>query len=604
MSELTTVARKPAPLPDEGAVSTRSFVFPLSVYARVLELQSGRVDYMHYGVFESPEDNVRVAQERASALMWQALPPPPGRILEVGIGLGTTLARLKAAGYAPFGITPDAQQAAFARQRHGQDLPLDVVRLEDFAGHQGPWQTLLFQESAQYIDPLAIFDAAHRLLGEGPATLVVMDEFALKRESDEHRGLHRLDHFCALAARWGWRLTLRTELSRKAQPSLSYMQRNMRTWAEQLRTELQLAPGQLAELDAALQQYWQRYEEGLYGYALLRFERAQRPAERLVAVEQGHAAQAQALFAQVFGHTMSPAHWHWKYGEGRGRAIGLLREGVMVAHYGGVTRRVSCFGQPALACQVCDVMVAPGANTALQRRGPVYQVGATFLEREIGWGQPHRVGFGFPSQRAFGVAQRQGLYEAVDSIVRVSWPAADTRAPRRRVERLGAPDAQGQATLTPRQRQEIDGLWQAMAAAFPHLVLGVRDAAWVQHRYLSHPTLHYQVLLLRRPWTRRPVGLLVMRLHEQHLELLDLVGPPEAFAELVAQARREAQAAGLARVEAWITQSQQACLSSIDPAACSVVPLGITVPANVHTPGPVEELRDRWFLLGGDADFT
>jgi hypothetical protein len=32
--------------------------------------------------------------------------------------------------------------------------------------------------------------------------------------------------------------------------------------------------------------------------------------------------------------------------------------------------------------------------------------------------------------------------------------------------------------------------------------------------------------------------------------------------------------------------------------------MGITVPANVHTPGPVEDLKDRWFLLAGDADFT
>ena len=40
---------------------------------------------------------------------------------------------------------------------------------------------MLLQESAQYIAPQALFDAADRLLVHDRATMLVMDEFALRR---------------------------------------------------------------------------------------------------------------------------------------------------------------------------------------------------------------------------------------------------------------------------------------------------------------------------------------------------------------------------------------------------------------------------------------
>ena len=459
----------------------------------------------------------------------------------------------------------------------------------------------LFQESAQYIDPMALFDAAHRLLCDGPATLVVMDEFALKREADTHVGLHQLDHFCALAARMGWRLVQRTELSDRAAPTLEYLATHTRALQKQLIAELNVTPEQLDQLDASNRRYRQQYGDGVYGYALLRFERDGKPAERLVQVTSERAGAACALFGEIFGHPMSSAHWSWKYGGGRGSAIGLMRGDAMVAHYGGVSRPVVYLGSPAMACQICDVMVSPHAKTGLHRRGPIYQVTASFVEQEIGWAQPHRVGFGFPSERAFGVAQRQGLYEAVDSVVRANWPTAELRGrPSCRAEAVGQ---QGHA-LGAKQRLCIHRLWQRMAADLKHTIVGVRDAAWIEHRYLMHPTLRYEVQLLRRPWTRRLVGLMVTRTRERHLEVIDMVAAPADFGELITLARHQAAAAGLERVDCWITQSQLHCLEGIDAAAFAMAPLNITVPANAHTPGPVAELRERWFLLAGDADFT
>lgn len=326
------------------------------------------------------------------------------------------------------------------------------------------------------------------------------------------------------------------------------------------------------------------------------------PSEELVVIGPDRSEAMRALFAGVFGHTMSAEHWAWKYVRGNGRGVGLLRDGRMVAHYGGVARRVIFFGEPEKACQVCDVMVEPSANRALVRRGPLYKVAAAFLEAEVGDGRPHRLAFGFPSARHHAVAHRLGLYDQVDDVVRVSWPSAVGDAAKRMAwRRIGQPGA----GLGPSERRTVDRLWRRMAPAFKHDIIGVRDADWLQYRYLQHPHLHYEVLLVCTRWLRRPLGVLVLRRHADHLHWLDMVAPPESIGALLAVARQLAASAGLPRVDAWTTRSHLNRLVPLGDQDASVVDLQIPLPTIVHTPGPAPDtLRGHWFLMAGDADFT
>lgn len=404
---------------------------------------------------------------------------------------------------------------------------------------------------------LALLAAADRVLQAGALqALVVEDEFLLDPEpADAPDSPPVLDSLLTLAERMGWRLQQRTELQRDGRRSRQQLQ----------------------------------------------FQREGTPEDRLHPVGAAEAEAMRALFASVFGHELPAAQWQWKYGDGRGMGVGLSRAGRLVAHYGGSSRAVLWRGRPARACQVCDVMVAPEANSALIRKGPMYQISATFLETELGWAHRHPLAFGFPSDRHHVLARRLKLYDGVDSVVCARWPAtAPAQAPRLKAVPLQAGD------LAPggRHAATLQALWQRMAASFGDQVIGVRDAAWLRHRYLQHPTVAYTVTLLRRPWTRRAVGVLVTRAREQHLEVMDLLAPPAAFGELIAFARAQAAQAGLAELHCWITQSQLHRLAGPDGAAPPVQPLGITVPANIHTPGPVQEVKDRWFLLAGDADFT
>jgi SAM-dependent methyltransferase len=566
----------------------------------MLELDEGRLDYLHYGLFEHPDEPVWQAQERASRRLWQVL-PPPCRVLEVGIGVGTTLRRLREAGYRATGITPDAAQVAEVRARLGPDADVRVTTLEALPAQAEPFDLMLLQESAQYIDPLALFEAADRLLADD-ASIVVMDEFALARRGPQDGGLHRLEAFVALARRMGWTLEHDEDVSAQAAGTALAIGRLVERRREALQRELDLAPGVLDELLRSTRTYQRLYAEGVFGYRVLRLRRRQRPALRLAAIGAADAAAVRALFERMFGHVLSAAEWHWKYGDGRGRCVGLWQGDALVAHYGSASRAVRIDGADARAVQVGDVMVLPEANAGLGRQGALHQVSATLLEQQIGWGAPHLVGYGFPNHRAMKVAERLGLYGGVDEVIQLEWPAAVARRWSDAAWRVEEVDA---AAFDPRgpQGRALDAAWRAMAAGLPEALLPVRDPAWLRHRYGNRPGVRYRLHLVRARLGSGVAGALVLREHVDHVELMDLVGPPRHLRLLVRVARGLAAAAGRSGLHAWITVSHAAWLD--DPADAAIRrEMGVTVPTCVHTPGPAPEtLRGRWFLMAGDTDF-
>ena len=110
--------------------------------------------------------------------------------------------------------------------------------------------------------------------------------------------------------------------------------------------------------------------------------------------------EIRALFAQVFGHSMSDALWRWKYDAGRGIATGTRDEqGRLLAHYGGTARALQVNGVAVSAVQLGDVMVAAQARGILSRRGPFATAATAFLQHHIGSPSAYALGFGFPNQR-------------------------------------------------------------------------------------------------------------------------------------------------------------------------------------------------------------
>ncbi|HTT07534.1 MAG TPA: methyltransferase domain-containing protein [Gammaproteobacteria bacterium] len=158
-----------------------TLVFPLNVYAEALRLEYGAVDSLHLGLMESGDASLARAQARATERLLALLPPPPCRVLEVGIGLGKTFERLSRSGYEVTGVTPDHQQIKAVQNRAGGAGRLICTRFEDMEAASPSFDVVLFQESAQYIQPAErlLLDSARHLAPHG--TVAGMDEFPLTK---------------------------------------------------------------------------------------------------------------------------------------------------------------------------------------------------------------------------------------------------------------------------------------------------------------------------------------------------------------------------------------------------------------------------------------
>lgn len=573
----------------------KDFSFPLNVYAHILEKEEGQVDYLHYGLFDRQGISASEAQANSTELLWRHL-PPPCKLLEVGIGLGTTLARLCSEGYSATGITPDASQIAFARTRYGEGLPAVCAKFENYFEGPGQWDAILFQESAQYVDPIDLFEAAGRLL-VADGKIVVMDEFALRRTENHKEGLHYLEHFLRLAERAGFSLETRIDLSQLAAPTLDWLLAAVKQHSNTLRDELGVSQNALDVLEASNKIYHEKYANGQFGYFLLSFKRVSRPTWRVGRILPERSHEMRALFSEVFGHEMSEAHWQWKYGDGRGVGIGVWHtaDSKLIAHYGGTSRNILLFGRPTLAFQACDLMVSVSERGSFARKGPAFLAIATFAEHEWGYGAHHLLGIGFANDRAYRLPTLLGLYVGSLGVIQeLVWPAEYLRASLFWKVREISLATQEEISLA-------DACWKSMAADLTNRVVGVRDADYLRQRYVGHPDKNYRFFAVRRRFGFELAGIFVIRVDSaERCELLDTIGPLAKIPLLVRYAQQIAKYSGCRELFLWAVDN---IVPDFGPCP-TIKDLRIIVPGNGWTSGPANEsIAGKWWLTGGDTDF-
>lgn len=242
----------------------REFYYPLNVFMHILTAEEGDVPYLHYGLFEREDESLATAQERSTKVLLARLPAPPARVLEVGCGLGTTLHRLTRMGYDATGITPDDKQVAMVRERHGDAVNVQCVAFEQFTAPQ-PFDTVLFQESSQYIESNALFAKAADLTSH----VLVLDEFALKNEGT----LHRYDAFVNAASQHGFRVVDDVDYSKNAPPTVEYFMQRIPKYRDALVADLGLTTQQIDDLLESGRSYVDLYRRGVYAYRLLELGR-------------------------------------------------------------------------------------------------------------------------------------------------------------------------------------------------------------------------------------------------------------------------------------------------------------------------------------------
>ena len=238
------------------------FYYPLNVFMHILTQEEGSATYLHYGFFESPEEPIAKAQERSTEALIARLPPPPARLLDAGAGLGTTLRKLQALGYLVTGITPDAKQVAAI----GSGVDVRWVAFEAMPEDE-TFDTIIFQESSQYIDSDALFAKAAKLTRH----VVVLDEFTLRAE--DGASLHAYDRFLAAARTNGFELTEDVDVSAKAAPTIDYFSKRFPRYRDALKSDLSVTDGQVDSLIDNGIRYRDFYDRGVYGYRVMQFRR-------------------------------------------------------------------------------------------------------------------------------------------------------------------------------------------------------------------------------------------------------------------------------------------------------------------------------------------
>ncbi|ALG68695.2 GNAT family N-acetyltransferase [Beggiatoa leptomitoformis] len=330
-----------------------------------------------------------------------------------------------------------------------------------------------------------------------------------------------------------------------------------------------------------------------YAYIAIELQKTTPPRWQINQVSEKDSPAIRQLFNQVFTpKIMSEALWTWKYAAGRGIGMAAWTGTEMVAHYGGILRRILYFGNVKTAVQIADVMVLSTERGVLTKKGAFFLTAASFPEYFVGYGAIAWLGYGFPSERHLRLAQHLDLYAPVGRMVELTWQSEQT-PPKlfSRIQHLNLETAEAVITQ----------LWKNMANSLHTALLGVRDWDYLQYRYLQHPHNTYELLLVTHRLTGKPLGLAVIFIEGDICRLMDFIGSPQQLQTTIAQVRRVAGRRGLTHVSTWITENFSTMFPLID---AQQKPLDIQIPHSIWCQGIAPDVvKNHWWLMAGDTDF-
>lgn len=314
------------------------------------------------------------------------------------------------------------------------------------------------------------------------------------------------------------------------------------------------------------------------------------------------------LFEKVFKQEMSESHWEWKYKHNRGEGVVVKHGDDVVAFYGAVKRRVSCRGVDTNTLQCVDTMVDTSQRGSLSKKGPYYLAATTFLQKHIGFHKPYLFGFGFPNARVMKLGEILGVQADIGSVFELEWKPAFTGIVTG--EEITLDQAQHGAL--------VEKFWLMMRKDLTDRIATVRDIDYLIYRYNENPTHRYQTYLVSDD-AGKNLGILVARINEGRLLVLDIVASLKNYPLIIQFAQSLASTNKLSAVSTWLTEPDVTVFNSVEPSTkadaqagvqadiadeVSVKDIGVRIPTSVCSPGPSpDSLQDAWFLIAGDTDF-
>ncbi len=300
------------------------------------------------------------------------------------------------------------------------------------------------------------------------------------------------------------------------------------------------------------------------------------------------------VFAHAFGQAIELPVLRWKYATGRGESwLASTPEGAPAMHCGLLFRDVSFAGRHARAAQLVDLAAATDKQGLARRNGVFSHLMHHILNGLPRADNPHCIALGFPSERAMRLGEHLGVYHAIDQLYDLRFAVA---------KKWTGWGLACQPTAALPATAIIDRLWQHMAHELADAAVGVRDASYLNWRFVQHPQNRYQLLVCKGFFGRKIHALLVVRCGDDGVcQLIDALAPPSVLPE------------ALAALEAWCGKQQMQEIhfaltgrfaQQLAPLAQACTASEIRIMANPRTPPDVlAYFRNNWWLTAGDTDY-
>lgn len=603
-----------------------SWIFPLNVYASLLQTLSGQSPWLVYGEMSAQEletfhglsasatglasrtDALIAAQHKRVQRLLAAVQPlsvhseAASRVLEVGCSNGELVGLLLSTGFDAIGI--DCCETPLANSTLSETIVqrLSCCRFEEFTDSAG-FDVLIFHNSARYFLPLTLFYKTLTLLRPG-GQLLICDEFVANlADNRTAQPLPMLEHVLALAKRIGFECQLHEDLTADTHRFQQVLTATVTALADQL-------PALAGETDAAIRQLIVDLNDetsaSATGYRKHVLLSLRSPNKEVIKVNQQPAPvflrSAADLPPEAYRHVFESSFsapfdadvWAWKYLSGKGASVVAERDGQAIAHYGGVVRDILYFSQPCKAVQICDVMVSPQERGFFSRNSLFFKTAASMLEQYAGYNADNLLGVGFPNLRAMHVAQRLGLYEKTDELMQIAM-ASTVSDELQSLENWTVSEVNFDVPL----QQLADELWQQMLTEFSDAIIGVRDADYLRYRFLQRPGLAYNCIKVMQGSEIK--ALAFCRDHGDRRLLMDIIAAPEHIEQALLVAFQSAHQHK--PMHFWLTSGQ---LDRVirQKARFEITATGIQIPCNRWSPGPpTDRLINAWWLTAGDMDF-